>query len=101
LPKKLSKGTIVLLAGLIFGVVLIGVGALIAATTLLSCPSVLYDQDLYYAGASVASLSAVGLAYTFRGRVGMVIVAVAVAVAVVIFAVSVAGFIYGLCGTFI
>jgi len=97
----MKKGTIALLVGLIFGVVLIGIGAVLAATTLLTCPSVLYNQDLYYGGASVASLSALGLAYTFRERVGMVVVAIALAAAVVIFAVFLAGFIYGLCGTFV
>jgi len=98
---KLKKGIIALLVVLVFGVGLIGVGAVLATTTLLSCPSVLYDQDLYYGGASVASLSALGLAYTFRERVGMVAVAIALAAAVVIFAVSLAGFIYELCGTFV
>jgi len=92
LSLKMKKRTIALLVGLICGVVVLGTGAVLAATTFLSCPSVLYDQDLYYGGASVASLSALGLAYTFRERVGTAVVAIVLAAAVVMLAVFLAGF---------
>jgi hypothetical protein len=94
------RRTFALLLGVLFGVVLMGIGFVIVATTLPSCPSILYDQDLYYGGAVVASLSTVGLAYTFRERVGAIGVLIAVAVAFVIVAVALGGFIFGLCGSF-
>ncbi len=97
----MKKGTIALLAGFVFGVILVAIGVVLVTTTYPSCPSFLYDQDLYYGGAVVASFSLMGLAYIFRERVTIIGVSIAIAAAFVALVFFLGGFVYGLCGTFL